>query len=51
VPELAAQPAGGDVRDDVELLPGLLEGALEGEVVPRRDDELMRRGVLAQERR
>ena len=51
VPELAPVRPAGDVGDDVELLPRLLERALEREVVARRDDQLMRRATLAQERR
>ena len=45
VPELAAVGAGGDVRDDVDLLAGGLERALDREVVARRDHELVRRAV------
>ena len=41
---------GRHVRDDVELLARLLECTLEREVVVRRDDELVRRPSLAQER-
>ena len=51
MPEAAAMRAGGDVGDDVDLLAGVLEGALEREVVVRRDDELVRRAALAQESR
>ena len=40
VQELAAIAADRDVRDDVELLPGFAERALEREVVARRDDQL-----------
>ena len=40
-----------DVRHDVDLLPRLLERALEREVVPRRDDQLVRRAALAEQRR
>ena len=50
VPEPTAMRPGRDVRDDVELLALLLEGPLEGEVVVRRHDELVRRAALAQER-
>ena len=51
VPELSTVRAGSDVRDHVHLLPRLLEGALDGEVVAARDDELVGRTVLPQERR
>ena len=38
-----------DVRDDVQLLALFLECALEGEVVVRRHDELVRRPALTEE--
>ena len=49
--ELAAVPAEGEVRDDVELLAGLGERALERAVVRGRHDQLMRRAALAEQRR
>ena len=51
VPELPARRAVGDVGHDVHLFPGLLERALEREVVAGRDDELVRRAALAKELR
>ena len=49
--ELAAVPPDGEVRDDVELLAGVEEGALERQVVARGHDQLVRRAALAQQRR
>jgi hypothetical protein len=49
--ELSAQRPGRDVRDDVDLLAGVLERALEREVVVRRDDQGLRGAGLAQHRR
>ena len=49
MPEAAAMRAGRDVRDDVDLLAGLREGALERQVVVGRDDELVRRAPRTQD--
>ena len=43
--------AEGDVRDDVELLAGLVEGPLERLVEARRDDQLARAAALAEQTR
>ena len=48
VPEAPSVRPGSDVRDDVDLLPFVLECALEGEVVVRRHDQLVGCSVLAQ---
>ena len=50
VPEATAVRPGGDVGDDVELLPRLLERALEREVVVRAHDQLVRGPALAHQR-
>jgi hypothetical protein len=39
VPEAAAVPPGRDVADDIGVLVRLVEGPLEGRVVPGRDDQ------------
>ena len=49
--EAATVAARRDVRDDVELLARVEERLLEGEVVARGDDQLVRRAALAQKRR
>ena len=51
MPEASALGSRSDVRDDVELLAGFLERALEREVVVRADDELMRSTVISKQRR
>ena len=51
VEELATVAAGGDVNDDVELLAGGLERALDAGVEAGRDDQLLRQRPLAQQRR
>jgi len=50
VAELATVPAGSEVRNDIELLTGVEERALERQVVTRGDDQLVRGAALAQER-
>ena len=50
MPEAPAVRARRDVGDDVELLISLFECTLEREVVVRRDDELVRRASLAEQR-
>ena len=42
VAELATVPAGSEVRNDIELLTGVEERALERQVVTRGDDQLVR---------
>ena len=51
VPEAAALRPCRDVGDDVDFLAGLLEGALEREVVVRAHDQLVRCSSRSQERR
>src|SRR5439155_21489510 len=48
VAEATAIPPRGEVRDDLEALSGLLEGALESTVVAGRHEELVRETPLAQ---
>jgi hypothetical protein len=51
VAELATLRPGGDVRDDVELLPRLEKCGLQRKVIARRDEQLVRHAALAQQRR
>src|SRR5207249_9228090 len=50
VTELAPVRPRSDVRHDIEFLTGLEEGRLEGEVVARGYEQLMRNTTLAQHR-